>query len=340
MKTIRSLSELSIDELRRIRETLRERYHVGDRGNVIEIGFGLAERGSHVDWDRGDAICFYVSSKRTPRRRQDRIPEIEAVRVKRGSQFVEVCLPTDVLETKVSRVKPTGRSIRHLSDRARATAGAIVAWRDGDGRRLRWGVTTVGHLFHDREDVPEDEKQVRVKVPGNREIEGRLLLRSEPDDGFDAALVSVQRRSLIRGDLMSANQSTRGKVIRSVSDLIHDRGNSGLTLPGASRVPMIVLRYLPEFDLVPSLGRIEHFLETQSDFVNTFGPGYSGTLWIIRRQASCHQCVGWESTDPLQNYVRGGGQSIQHIMQWMQAGIASQIGIPESDVDLRLVKHL
>ena len=340
MKTIDTLSDLSADELRRIRQTLFDRYRVGVRGNIVEIGFGVAELANQVDRERPSAICFYVADKRMPRAKVDRIPDHIDVRLKRRNQFVLVRLPSDVIEIERQAIRLTGRRVRHVADRSFATAGAIVAWRFDDHGRFAYGVLTVGHLFWNRSTVPEPSDDVRVRVTGNREILGRLVLRSLPNDGVDAAIVLSSRRALVDGGVLSESSSTRGKKIRAVAELVTDRLQHGSTLPKTTPIPFMVLRYLPEFSLIPELGPIPHALDVRSDVAGTFRQGTSGAPWIIQRQAACQQFAGWESNDPSQDYTRGTGQSLEAIFAWCRRSLAKTYRKRVADTDLRLIREL
>ena len=179
MKIIQQLGDLSSAELGRVRATLRRRYAAKGRGGVLEVGFGMAARNTVVDPQRPEAICFYVRRKHKPRLRQERIPRVVEVRVGRGTHFVQVRLPSDVLEVAATSPVPTGRTIRSVGSARRATVGSVLAWRVPGVRRLEWGVLTVGHLFDRRRHTPESQPRVRIAVGRNREIDGILLARSD-----------------------------------------------------------------------------------------------------------------------------------------------------------------
>ncbi len=340
MKTIDALNDLAADELRRIRQTLFVRYGVGVRGNIVEVGFGVAEVAGQIDRQRPDAICFYVTRKRTPHSKADRIPDRIDVRVKRGSHFVLVQLPSDVVEIDRQAVQLSGRCVRHVSGQSFATAGAIVAWRFATQGRFAYGVLTVGHLFWNRTMVPERADDVRVRVGGNRQILGRLILRSLPGDGVDAAIVLSSRRALVEGGVLREGASIRGKKIRTVEQLTADRLRRGWTLPRSAAMPLVVLRYLPEFSLIDELGPVPHALDVRSDRAGTFRSGTSGAPWIIDRQAACQQFAGWESSAAGQNYTRGTGQSLATIFRWCRRRLASTYRQPLAGTELRLIREL
>ena len=340
METIKTLSELNADELRRIRQTLFDRFHIGKRGNVVEVGFGVAESAGRLDQQRTDAICFYVTDKVMPRAKLDRIPSQIEVRVKRGRRYVRVLLPSDVIELAGVAIQLSGRPIRHVSDPMIATAGAIVVWRFGRRGGFAYGVLTVGHLFWNRRTVPESNDDVRIRVKRNRQIIGRLLLRSSPGDGVDAAIVLSSRSALIEGGVLPVSAGTRAKKIRTVDQLISDRLRFGWTLPRTVAIPLVVLRYLPEFNLISEIGTIRHALDVRGEVPGMFGGGTSGAPWIIDSQAACQQFAGWESNDSDQDYVRGTGQSLATILQWCRRQIANTYRKRLADTELRLIREL
>jgi hypothetical protein len=340
LKTIESLDRLSTDELARVRQTLFDRYDVGSRGNIVEIGFGVAQRSGKLDPIRPNAICFYVTNKRLPRLKVDRIPSRELVRVKRGHRFVLVSLATDVIEVDRRAAQLTGRGVRHVTDDTHARAGAILAWRFNSSGRFAWGVLTVGHLFWDRDAVPESTNDVRIRANGNRQIKGRLMLRSLPESGVDAAIVLVARTALVEGGLMRASTSVGGKSVRSVEKLSGDTMKLGTTLPGSRPIGFQVLRYLPEFSLIRSLGPIQHALDVRSNAPGTFRTGTSGSPWIIARQAACQQFAGWQSEHSSQNYIGGIGQSLQTILTWCRDELATLYRRRTEQTELRLIREL
>ncbi len=349
MDTITQLSQISIDELHRIRHTLCERYGVGRRGNILEIAFGVAEKGRNLDLRRRDSICFYVRDKRMPRAKRDRIPTIESIRIKRGGQYMVVCLTTDVIRIRRSWIRLTGRSIRHVSRRSRATAGCIVAWRIEPDQHFSWGVMTVGHLFAHLKSVPESAANVRVRIShspgrrGDREIAGTLLARTHKGDGSrtDAALVQVQRSHLVAGRVLPSNASPDAQQVRGVASLQSDQLSPGVTVPDDSPIAFSVTRFYPVFNLISAIGPLDHVLDVQSETDHAFAPGRSGAMWIIARQGSCLQFAGWRIPgQPSRDYQIGSGQSLAKILGWARDAIARLAGSGRSVVDLRLVRHL
>ncbi len=340
MQTITRIADLSMDELRRVRATLVTRFGVGRRGNVLEIGFGMATVGGSFDARRRDAICFYVRHKRLPRSTKDRIPAIVEVRLKRERRFVLVRMPSDVVSIGDRAIKPTGRRIRHASRPwAAAVAGAVVAWNSKPRQRRTWGLVTVGHLFRHRSRLPESEKNVRLQFAESpsRELSGLLLARSTRNDGsrVDAALVQVAHGILVRAGLVPPGAATNRKVVRAANELPSDAGVLGLSLPARRRVPLVVQRYLPTCNLVPELGALADAIDVVSHEARAFGEGRSGSLWVIKRQAAAVQFAGLPD-----DFRQGWGQSLETVLAWAREQLARLQDIRVADVDLRLVRAI
>ncbi|MCA9264229.1 MAG: hypothetical protein KDA60_10295 [Planctomycetales bacterium] len=340
MKVVTDLAELSVDELRRVRETLRKRFGFRRSRNLLDIGFGIAERDDKPDTSRPSAVCFYV--RRKLRRASPRIPQVAKVRVKRGQHFAEVRLPTDVLQVG-KHARLTGRAIRHTESSAVATAGGIIAWRIKNHSTVFWGVLTVGHLFAARNALPESPRSVRIACGPDRWIAGRLLARSDQRDGFrvDAALVLVVKSTLVRAQLIPGDFRPQGKQLRSLNDLKTDIGRNGHTYPDAIPLPFHVGRYLPETELFREVGPIAHVFEAHSEQADTFGMGRSGSLWILRRQAACLQFGGWDTPgNPRTRFQRGVGQCLQTIFDWGRLQLAELHHVKPTQLDLRFLREL
>lgn len=341
MKKLHRLRDLTEDELRRVHHTLSARFGVETRGNVLEIGFGIAEKRGELDASRADAFIFYVSRKRSPRAKRDRIPKIHGVRIKRQRRFILLELPTDVVLFDSRQTPLTGRQISHgASPRRFATAGAVVLWRVGFTGPFHWCVTTAGHHFWDRRGVPEHSPQVTVRCDLEQRISGRLILRSLPADGVDIALVEVSRTDLIHCGLIPSSTPVHGQRLRSISDIRRDELRSGTTHPESLVIRFEVTQFFYEFKLVPELGILFDVLKVRSPVNNAFKQGRSGTLWIIDRQAACHQSIGWSTSDPRRTFVDGAGQSLHYALRWVQSQLAAQHQTIRGNVQIRLISAL
>jgi hypothetical protein len=181
--------------------------------------------------------------------------------------------------------------------------------------------------------------EVRITIARQGPLVGTLLARSQGASQVDGAIVRMDKRELVDAGLISKRVSTRGKRVRAAHQLRRDVGRAGQTLPGRERVPFVVLRYLPETSLVPSLGTLVDVLDVSCKRAETFAPGRSGSLWLIERQAACQQFGGWETrAQPAENYRRGLGQSIAQILDWARQELARIAGT--GPVDLRLIREL
>jgi len=338
MKPIKQLSDLNRSELEKIRTTLNKRFDIGKRGNVIEIAFGVAEKDGKLDLTRRNAICFYVTSKRNPRAKSDRIPKCIEIRICRRRKYFLVCMATDVIELGTKKIQPTGKRVRDLRRTDFATTGCVIAWRtSGHQTRLTWGLLSVGHYFNHVALVPETTQQVRINsstTPLHR-FRGTLIARTQARDSneSDAALIRVARSSLVRAQLIDSNQSTVGKTVRRVVDLQQDRGRAGFTFPIRTRLSFVVARYLPLSNIVPVLGPIRDVIEATSGTSNAFGGGRSGSVWVIGRQVACTQHAGLANS-----YTRGWGQSVATIFEWAISEIAQINNVLPIDVELKVIK--
>jgi hypothetical protein len=334
MKTISSLEAMLVAEMITIRHRLRRRFGIGQRGNIIDVAFGMAEHDQVLDRSRPDAICFYVRRKCCPRAKVDRIPPRLAFRLKRGSRFVQIELATDVILIGTRRVRATGERISHADYRGRGTTGGVVAWKVANQSPWQWGVLTVGHLFHGVSSLPEPNARVQIGDAAAGPIAGTLLVCSRPSDrpSVDAALVAVERSLLVSAQLIPDQVSTAGKRIRPISVLKHDRGATGFTFPERVTLDFRVVRFLPISDMVPALGSLS-FVSEAIGQPGTFGVGRSGSLWAIQRQAAALQHGGlpWQ-------FARGWGQSLEYVLAWCAEQLALIHRQPTAAVDLRLIR--
>ena len=335
MELLTTLRGLSADELRRIRNTLLDRFR-SDGRSVAEIGFGQAERGGRPDPQRPEAICLYVREK--PRRLRSRTsplpPEVD-IRVRRGSNYVLVRLPTDVIEFGRRTAEATGWQVRHRWRlQSVAVANCLVAWRMAKTRAWQWGVLTTGHLFHSRRVVPEPLPQVRVGARGRTFAWGTLLARTRPRDGshVDAALVGIELDALLAAGVLEKRPPLRGKAVCPLSDLVQQIGADGVSLSTSGTIPFSVQRYLPLCTLVPELGPLRHVLDVTSSRRGAFGRGRSGSLWVVDRKATCLQFAGL----PPQ-FRQGWGQSLETALDWVRDEVSQQNQVSRASVDVRLM---
>lgn len=349
MQRIESLNELALDELSRVRRTLARRFGITPTSPICELGFGHAEKQGQLDRSRPDAFCFWVQRKR--QRIDDvAIPAAVSVRLRRGQRFVELCLPTDVLQIS-QPAELSGRRIRVGDHRQQhATAGCLIAYRvlpaadastpDSAPSTLTWAVLTVGHLLPDwRQRRAPLSGEVVGSLEGNagQTVIGQLIARSQRHDGsqVDAALFVVQRRDLIAAGLLPENVSTRGKRVRSVQQLWQDHRSQGHALLSPQPIPIEIGRYYPQSSLVEQLGTLVHVFEAISLTPQTFAPGRSGTLWALQGHASGMQHAGYPT-----EFTRGLGQALPVVLDWATSALAQLTDSHRNQVDLRLIRAL
>lgn len=328
------LSDLSLGELERVQTTLERRFGIGKRGNVVQLGFGVAEfetRGQ-LDEDRPEAICFYVSrkTKTEPRDRRDRIPAEIRIRIRRGSTFCQLVAPTDVIVVKRSQCVLSGRVIRY-GDWGAATTGVLLVWRPRGRTRLTWAVMSVGHSFPRNLPIPDQE--VAVQIEGMPPIPGRFLARGS-NYHLDTSLTIVRKSDLISAGVIPARFRPTGIVVRTVANLRRDVGVIGTTLPRSVPINYQVQRFLLSAPVFRSkLGFTpKHVLHVGRAARDTFEVGTSGSAWRITRQAAAIQFGSY-----LPRFDEGFGHSLETAMEWVPIAVGEILGVRESEVEVRAV---
>jgi hypothetical protein len=327
------LSQLSLDEIQRVHSTLRDRYTLSSNPDILQIAFGLAERGGVAERGRGPCICFYVRRKQSPENLppQQRIDPTIHVRVKRGEQFVELVAPTDVIELSEDAVQLTGLPIRH-SNQTSATTGILLAWRRPHRRQLAWGVLTVGHIFPAHLSLPEDEVNVEIST-SVAPLAARLVARADRAE-IDAALCVVRRKDLVHAQLIPADFHARGRVFKTNQQLIRSIGRRGYSMPSKQRHSFQYARYLLEAPIFePLLGFVPRNVIHSVAGEDLFRPGTSGSPWSIGRLAAGMQ---FASMHPA--YRQGFGQTLADILPWSRSAVAKLNGVADHQIDLRFVR--
>ncbi len=307
------MDDLTIDEMRRIQRTLRKRFHVGRRTNIIDIGFGAALKRGRFQPNRGLCLSFLVRHKKTPRRMRDRIPPSVEVRVKRGRRFQKLEFPTDVVA--VGGLTATGRRLEYRT--RHVTTGVIVAWRDSGNTQLSWGLLTVGHVFPRLSGIPPSRRKVKV-VTTRGNFFGELVAKSDRDNGIDAAIALVERQELIAKKLMTNSQAGRRIVPRPLARLQRDRRKTGATLRTAGKRSFLVHAFFPRLR-IPDVGELDCVVSAMAPTAGTFAQGTSGTSWLIVNQAACLQVAG-----RAPDYRQGFGQALSVIIDWAASELQQQ----------------
>lgn len=354
--------------------TLRRRFPAADAG-VLGVGFGVAEKRSAADPGRGQAACFLVRRKGHPPTKRGQIPAVTSVRVRRGGRFVEVVLPTDVIEIDPASWQRTRRTIRHAAVSQNSAASNLIAWRRRLAESYRWGSLTVGHPFWGVGTVPDPESLVRVTMPPNefvargefattvagrqdehagqggagdrdsqekprRSLEafGRLIARTgrRAGAGIDAAVIRFDEGGRQADGGLREIEPRRLRV-RSPDELASDVMRAGVTRTAFGEIPFVVRRYYPEFNLIAEVGRIRDVVEVESPVSAAFAPGSSGNLWTIEGQPACLQFAGYlDPASPSLSYRRGLGQPMAGVLGWARERIATMEDGSPDGIDLRL----
>jgi hypothetical protein len=300
-----AVADLTADELRRIQNTLRARYDLGSRTNILDIGFGAALQRGKLRPDRGLCITFLVRAKRDPSSKSDRIPPAVTVRVKRGRRFVPFSFGTDVVE--VGQLAATGSRLEYRSKTV--TTGLIVAWHPEASGKLSWGVVTVGHIFPRLRTLSKRNRQVTIRT-GRGHFFGRLVAQSADNQSIDAAIALVDRQDLIAHRLLAKPASVSSMPPRRIEQLISDQHKIGETLRTAGARRFTVHAYFPTLR-VTDIGTLQHMISVISEAAQTFQKGTSGTSWLIQNQAACQQVAGRTPA-----FRQGFGQALVAVTEW------------------------
>ena len=328
------ISDLSLEELQRVQNTLEKRFGIGKRGNILQLGYGVAEfeKSGQLDWNRPSAVCFYVSrkTKSQPKNRHDRIPPDIRVRVRRGSRYVQLVAPTDVIVVNRKKYSLSGRSISYRKLES-ATTGVLLAWRPRGRVRLTWGVLSVGHTFPDT--IPLPDQHVHVKIGGSPTIPGRFFARGTSND-LDTSLTIVRRDDLVRSNIISESFEVSKIEPRPVSRLREDAGKFGTTRPRSRNIPFQVLRFLlsaPIFSSVLGFSP-RHVMHVGQSAHGSFQLGTSGSIWRIDGQLACLQFATYRP-----QFDQGFGLCLEDALDWVQLAISKTLDVPFRDTDVRLV---
>ena len=318
-----SFQSFSDDELRRLQANLRRRFQ---RANVVDVAFGQAYRNGTKDHGRSFCVCFFVRRKRNPRDPAQRIPRQVTCRLKQGSQYRTVKLPTDVIQTR--KMNPSGRKVRRANKRSRVTTGCVVSWKEAGQRRRKWGIVTVGHYF------PRgrlSNANVFVYRTSTNKITGEYLFRSARRSKLDLAVASFEKQHLVQAGLVPQRAIPNLKP-RSIEQLKSDIGKQGKSLipPRNATIGIQFDHYFPENDEVDELGIIKHVVRVKSSASGAFKGGRSGTIFRAPNgQAALIQFAG--TTGAAQE---GLGQACVSMLEWLTERLAEEVALESDSVRL------
>ena len=306
--------ELSAEILGRMQRTLRRRFSVAARADVLDIAFGRAKPGGERD-GRDPWECLFLvrdgegSSGRASRRATP-IPDDVSVRVRVGRRFQTIRMATGRLS--VDGLEPSAVAGEFAGQTF--TIDAAVSWRISGQRRREWGLLTVGHPFPSVRQTPVWQRL--VAVGGARPFHSTLSVRARLGGRFDGAILRVARGELIEAGLLGEDRKERVSLPRSLRQLTADLGNRGkLALPGRAARSFRIQAFLPAFDL-PGVGRLHHVVVGWGSRPQLFVPGSSGGCWRVDDMPACLQVA---SVAP--NYRLGFGQAVTSLVVWAESAL-------------------
>ena len=287
--------------------TLRRRLGVGKRANLIDVGFGAAVRREKLDPGRGLCATVFVRQKRKFKNRSEAIPEQIEVRLKRGSKFEAITLPTDVVE--VGRLAPTGVQLDYGT--RSVTSGVVVAWERPDETDRAWGLLTVGHVFPALHSLSQQDRMVTVQAAAP--FSGTMIAKSAVTSQIDSVVVEVSEDDLLASRLLTRRQINGELPARSLNQLASDQNRTGTTLRANVSLSFRVHAFLPTLR-APGLGALAHIVSALAPATGTFQRGTSGCCWTIGEQPACVQVAG-----RAPHFRQGFGQALSTIVGWAGA---------------------
>jgi len=270
------------DTLPKVLASLKRRFL--SRGSAKQFGLigltiGVARKGGQPDLGRSYAVRFEVDKKlkqiRSPRRP---LPTSVKVRVKQGSGFKTVTLPTDVVVA--DEIIPSGRMLDTptIAGPDNAATGVVVNWKAmiGPAAVDWWGVLTVGHACSDPIDLGGSALGWWNARVGTNFLTP-LVARTQMS-GLDVAIFLVADSDLTQDGIAINTQATllAGAMFTNPTRL----GESlNPNLPGV-RVS-IQAHTPPQNRELGSLGMKHNIVEAESVNALAFAPGSSGSVWLL-----------------------------------------------------------
>jgi hypothetical protein len=326
---VMSPEDLTPDERRRVRATLRKKFVTAARPQVIDVTLGAAlkQAEGRSDPQRVWAACFHVRKKLARPSSDARLPREVTVRVRRGGHFETLTLPTDVID--LSGLTATGTDLlmpRVSADPVAsvpATGGLLFEWLvpSAVGPIPFQGLLTVGHSCDPPEAFGPSGGPVAIRTPAGLKS-GRLFARSM--FRIDAALSTADRSNLVIPQL---------HPIRPLAAIEHDKDRPGRSLRADGAVPFVVSSP-PQNQVLPDPwnGSQQNLVRVESPVTDAFAPGTSGSVWVIDDPATGPQAAMIQLAAFDNGFRIGLGQVIDlTLLPWALARIAARPGVdPDS----------
>ena len=303
--------DFSYDEIQRIHRILLRRFR--KRPGLKSIGFGHARKekeGGRIDEDRGLSVCFNVAKKLKPKNVPVSLafdPQV-VVRLRRGGRLQQISLPTDIVHSP--KVIGSGRRLRLETETSFrfSTCGLQVRWSETDGssEKPRIAFLTVGHVFR---SLALNQVVELASSNGSFTVFGRLLARTNSNDGRDAALIEVTESSL-----NELAPPTHAPVrLATKNELIQNLGKSGELLRSDGTRGFLFGVFHPSYPDIDNVGTVKDVFEGLQGSPTTFAEGTSGAVWMLDgTKVACLQTAGFPD-----GFDRGLGQLAINLVGWI-----------------------
>lgn len=307
--------QFTLAEQRKMLRSLKRRYPKSRYPTIRSIGLGAALAKGLPDVDRGIVVCFYVSEKKTPRDKRQRIDPAVSFRLYRRGRWRTVTLPTDVISLQY--VQATGGRVNTFRTPGvpdRCTAGVLVQWTEGGSPRT--GGMTVGHSLM----FPGAAQNfLTVKVGGVQvgTVRARVPLFKEIDLGI------FEFTNRLPFTAVSGPVTATGPAILPYSAIgfpnpLPGKSYRPVTLGGV--VDFSTGGYVPAltFDHHGTALDVKHLVRADSTQDMAFGPERSGSAWVrmitdAAGNVSEHLFAIQVAGDPSNNFKTGYGQLLTEI---------------------------
>ncbi len=320
------MSVQTYEQILTLHRKLKRQY--GKLPGLISIGFGCASKELTPDPQRGLTACFYVRKKKKRVPQAEKIQSVVVLERKTKSLPKGFSVPTDVVECPETYI--SGRNVLVNGGGALETAsvGLLLKWREGT--TAKFGFLTVGHVFR---AVQPGHVVDLANAGGQFRVFGRLIAKSASGSKNDLGLVEVFEQTLsefaptaISGQLgiLTANDVV-SKLAASLGAGSFPGTILGSTGPSSIKVGIIH----PEF-LIDQLGIVKAVLDGSSAVSSTFGPGTSGSLWMVGNELACIQTAGFGDS----GFSKGLGQLVFARLNWVQKVLSPRTGFLSSSLEL------
>lgn len=327
--------ELTLEDLRKLQQSLQRRAVIRDRGNHVAIGFGPKVAGGLRY--AGLSARFVVRRKTGRVSQARRIPEKETVRLLQlGSRcYRKLTIATDVLESP--QVGPVGVAVDHAG--FNATSALVIRWSqtrpvppaptsdNWQDTRWRWGLVTVAHAISGSSSRRSTIERLAKCNQGPASIEGHVLVKGRLPGGPDCAVLETGAERLwLSGFLARPNMEYLSEVreqdiLRWIRDGAHGYIHS-IRKTGEWEMDS----YYPQ-RTIETLGHLQHVVQFSQRGTllgpAPFAPGTSGAVLV---EGGVPMAMQVAATMP--DYQTGFAQCFAATIPWLRQALqATSLGI-------------